>query len=224
MKQPIEVVMLPTDNTNSPALFKYMSGKLSIDFKREPATMHHLYITVSEDIEPIKEGDYIYHKLDNTILQYSKKDNLKENPSEYGYRKIIATTDPNLGEGDEVGGWYPLPQVQQSFLKEYVANPNGKWEVEYEEYGLCIPCNEQGVRHCAHPEECGAAQILNRLKLNQNNTVTITSVEEKMFNLTLEDANDEFNRFEQQCLTNRKGVEPYEAFIRCFNWIKENLK
>lgn len=44
--------------------------------------------------------------------------------------------------------------------------------------------------------------------------------DQKIKSIDLNDVNDEFNRFEQECLDNGKGFEPYEAFIRAIRWIK----
>jgi hypothetical protein len=75
----------------------------------------HLYITTDEDI---KEGDWIYETDLNTINQAGK--NYKPNDND---RKIIATTDPkiyfnDIGEG-VIEYYGKLPQIPQSFIKEY---------------------------------------------------------------------------------------------------------
>lgn len=70
------------------------------------------------------------------------------------------------------------------------------------------------------------------LQYNQVNSLTPFAIDEmleayhqsRVSAISDEDANDEFNRFEQQCLDNGKGFEPYEAFIRCFRWIKQTTK
>jgi len=88
--------------------------------------------------------------------------------------------------------------------------------VEYEEYGLCIPCNKQGVRHCAHPEECSSAQILTKLKIAPDNTITIRSVK------------DSWNSEEVTTLIRRAFVEVEGKYIidtplKINKWIEENL-
>ena len=62
----------------------------------------HLYATVSQDVEPIKEGDWrmITDKESSLYGQFEqKKGNLPENDQ---WSKIIATTDNNLFSEDDI--------------------------------------------------------------------------------------------------------------------------
>ena len=188
MKQPIRVVMLPTGyepkvgdlctsvrHGKKPLIFGEFENSYQIECKKQ-----HLYITVSQDVEPIKDGDW--------CILFDSVGNVFSNPQQYkpkkghvlnkDLRQVIATTDPKLiyYKDSTVGvvGMSKIrviiPQVQQSFLKEFVANPDGKWEVEYE----FIKTTIKGVK-------CDTAKL--QLKINQDNTVNITSVKEKMYNL-----------------------------------------
>lgn len=49
-------------------------------------------------------------------------------------------------------------------------------ECEMEEYPLnaCKACNENGVAHCAYPEECGQIKIGTKIKLNKDGQPTLT--------------------------------------------------
>tara|TARA_R110002074_G_scaffold132805_1_gene276349 strand:- start:1186 stop:1803 length:618 start_codon:yes stop_codon:yes gene_type:complete len=141
----------------------------------------HLYATVSQDVEPIKEGDWrmITDKESSLYGQFEqKKGNLPENDQ---WSKIIATTDNNLFSEDDIIPYTSLPRVQQSFLKEYVANSDGEYEVDY--YNVMPQSN--GTRTDGKIiDEIALDNSLNTLqvlKLNQDNTVNITSVEEKLY-------------------------------------------
>ena len=161
MKQKIQIALLPTEEgrlvqmNNTKDLHYCNVIKTLLQCISCNHTAQHVYVTVSNEIEPIKDGDwYIYNG--ELLRQFHKKYNpsavlIKKN------RKIIATTDHKLispicskcnGTGNRYSG-KPLmgncikcsgrgviinniPQVQQSFIKEYVANPKGEWEVEYE--------------------------------------------------------------------------------------------
>jgi hypothetical protein len=178
MKKPIKVVMLlASDQTYQVKKGEYFIndsrehswGKLEL-LRAERVTshghvwdgdsikpyIHYLYITVSQ---PIKSGDWCINK-ELEIFQV-KIDIISE---VFNARKIIATTDPKLhykGEFNEKLGrrtFADVPQVSQSCLKEFVANPGGEYEVEY---------------LTGHSED--------RLKLNKDNEVNITYVGEKMY-------------------------------------------
>ena len=200
MEQPIQVVMLPTEDETDILYYKeekhcmYGASKLSSKY-----IYQHLYITVSQDIEEIKDGVWCYHIPSKEVVKYPKGGFPKEH-----CRKIIATTDPKLrvrmiGCTIETK---PIPQVQQSFLKEYVANPDGDWEVEYEDDSF-IHVSSMAF----------GSKVEGGLKLNQNNTVNITSVEEKIY--SREEIIDLFSKCNKE-LRLLHNMEIKE-------WIKENL-
>jgi hypothetical protein len=176
MNHKIQAVILPTEkvfdkNINSQIVIhngtlKFcQSGGMLKESKPQ-----HLYITVSQDIEPIKVGDWFLNE-DNIVRQSitSDKDYWRVRQD---YVKIIATTDPKLTSCKNVkiegsscsynnNCKYPncvTAQLPESFLKEFVANPDGEYEVDYEE--------------C----EVDFNETLKRLKLNNENEVNITSV------------------------------------------------
>jgi hypothetical protein len=265
MKNKIKVVMLPTEkvfdkNINSQIVIHNGTLKFcqSGEMLKE-SEPQHLYITVSQDVEPIKEGDYAYDKETESIYKVGKftskagheshsiiplKSDVKEGET-YTYvgmrysqysRKIITTTDPKLitynkryfdknkerrsAFVDKVN----IPQVQQSFLKELVANPDGKWVVDY--YNVMPQSN--GTRTDGKIiDEIALDNSLNTLqvlKINQDNTVNITSVEEKMY------SRDEV---ESLILSVVKDISYGDDKLICHyngdfkdakNWIKKNLK
>ena len=148
----------------------------------------HIYITVSQEIELIKEGDWYID--DANIVRQSITSDKDYWGVRQDYVKIIATTGPKLTITKSVTGYTetrsrtftstkPIPQLQQSFLKEFVANPDGKWEVEY--YNVIPQSN--GTRTDGKIfDEIALNNSLNTLqvfKLNQDNTVNITSINKK---------------------------------------------
>ena len=148
--------MLPTEDKQHAIIKKNTSILLKQTINLEySGAKQHLYITVPQDVEPIKEGDW---QLTNGVLTV-RTDNYHEND-----RKIIATTDPKLYTNEIVEEdlhMYkkPLPQAPQSFIEEFVANPDGEYEVEY---------------LTGHSED--------RLKLNHDNEVNITAVDNVLAN------------------------------------------
>ena len=182
----------------------------------------HLYATVSQDVEPIKEGDWcidFYEFSDKPVLNIAYPKDIC--PAHVKQHKIIATTEPKLrvktSRNEKIvnPGVYekPLPQVSQSFLKEFVANPYGEFNAEYN----CLTSTAGGVLDLSKnpcwkqttPSKC----MEWKLKLNQDNTVNITLVKEKMHS-------DE--KVKNLLMTALFEPSPYNV-DEAMNWIKENL-
>ena len=183
MKHPIKIVMLPTEDKSlfakciKSGVFAENEGDLVLTGKHTTTLKsndvweyQHLYITVSQDVEPIKEGDWCIGEEGYPTNNWNAIEGFEEN-----YRKIIATTNSKLFtlvecpvRGADSNIKYILPQVQQSFLKEFVKNPNGEYEVEYKDW-------------CDYDDDdpSGLDRPDLRLIVNQDNTVNITSVEDK---------------------------------------------
>lgn len=229
MKHKIKVVTLPTEDTNPVTvpflitpkgkIYKHLAGG---EFRRQiklGSVPHHVYITVSHDIDTIKVGDFILAKerfQDGTVKTQEDFDNAKWKLEQVsvsglvyvertlfgrnnekglcGIVKIIASSDPKLTikevktfkdvspatkitTFDTVLIHKQIPQVQQSFLKEFVANPNGEFEVEYE-----IDLKSQSIQDEEESKAEGymyaPPPLCYKLKLNHDNTVNITSVKE----------------------------------------------
>jgi hypothetical protein len=251
MKNSIEVIMLPTEDKSVLYLFKKGNGNIdslhigefnTCDKRDELRINQHTYITVSQNVEPIKEGDCAYDEQTESIYRVGKftskagheshaitplKSDVKKGET-YTYmgirysqysRKIIATDDPKLvynhrkvhdvqAVSMESSYHKPIPQVQQSFLKEFVANPNGKYEVEYE-------------YDCERHSELEGTPIIEEwswLKLNQDNTVNITSVKEKMYSKT--DVMLHFYNLAGYIAFKNNITVDGESIT---NWIKKNL-
>ncbi len=209
MKHKIEVVYLPTKD-EQPALFiteheweRGVAKELNlepVEYNTEHSnTGQHVYVTISQDVEPIEDGDYWIYICPINGIDYGDdpiiiKNNLPASwfdklHDKANYYKIIATTDPkltinNFSDVDRLEDFeVTVPQLQQSFIKEYVANPDGEWEVEYDQYfvggnycNTCSICKTtiQGTDKLGFIcEDCGL-----KLKLNQDNTVNITPIKQ----------------------------------------------
>ena len=167
MKHKIKVAMLPTEDRTSKIWFHNNTKKLLFDpIGVMNCTSQHLYITVSQDVELIKEGDWITDGI-GIIKASSKIVSAQGLFNRRDWKKIIATTDPRLEysvtgytETRSRTFYEKLPQISQSFLKEFVANPDGEWEVDY------------------YPKSTIKGITTWLPKLNQDNTVNITSIEE----------------------------------------------
>lgn len=243
MEKSAKIIMLPTKVTlkggevfkMKNSLFVTITGAESRRARNSGFVPNHLYITVSQDVEPIKEGDW--------CLLFDRLNKLMSEPQQWlgngvlngGLEKIIATTDPKLGvkchdcngEGvrnlmlhevygeekdsctrcDKSGIEEKLPQLSQSFIEKYCNNPNKQWEVEYEEMGAWINRGQDF--------EC----VSIRPKLNPDNTITISSVE-KMY--SREDIWK--TRIFFKCNDIEIGGYSDKYLKEKFNdWIKENL-
>jgi hypothetical protein len=176
MKEPIKAVALPTDDSElGSALFNtvYMHSEnksLVIGYLNARSTKHvpqYIYTTVSQDREKIKNGDWYMNG--RHLYQADRHYETASND-----RKIIATTDPKLcttKQNGQLGQAIIRPiGIQQSFIEEFVANPDGEYEVEYLR-GSDGHYDDKDVWHW---------KMLG-LKLNQANEVNITSVEKEMF-------------------------------------------
>ena len=180
--------------------------------KVEMVMLKCLYATVSQDVEAIKEGDWaltnggirFVTKLnkDNTFTDDGEISRLPPSPCCHikNYRKVIAT---NCAEECQ-GTCNSIKRLSLSSIKEYVSNPDGEFEVEYEveEY------TSGGHQYTKTPT----------LKINQDNEVGITSVEKKTY------SEEEVESILYQYAEDEHGWFSSKSEIESFNnWIKENL-
>lgn len=205
MKHSIQAVALSTENRTQILRNKYKFSKAHGNpFVFDDNTINkieergyipqYLYITISQEVEPIKEGDWCYDWINETVFQFKHFNSgvlHSDNHSqlEEHCRKIIATTDPKLTFSHTISGYEfhkfkkPIPQVQQSFLKEYVANPDGEFEVEYREgtWELAGTMEDIIFKTLTDPNypPIKPGTVGYALLINQDNTVNITSVEDK---------------------------------------------
>jgi hypothetical protein len=224
MKNKIEVVMLPTEDNSYIALAwnKLVCGTPRMFGKTRDYIPQHLYITVSQDVEPIKEGDWYIDMFvtesQRSVQTHTETRHLINHKKDYRFkfcRKIIATTDPKLLKEHDDTVPFPkmrstgIAELQQQFLKEFVANPDGKWEVEYEEV----------------KDEMDISYFIEIPKLNQDNTVTITSVaEEKMYSGVDLLGNQDGGLDHFLLHSSKFSQEDREVIMDAiYSWIKENL-
>tara|TARA_R110000796_G_scaffold146955_2_gene263686 strand:- start:569 stop:1369 length:801 start_codon:yes stop_codon:yes gene_type:complete len=189
-----------------------------------------------------KEGSMLAGEIElNSLLSERNIQNngMYLSQKEEKSRKIIATTDPKLLLHSETycktccntrtisklgAGTMkcpkcitPTPQVQQSFLKEFVANPDGEYEVEY------IKITE----HTGDRDDMFSFKDV--LVINpEDNTVNITAVEEKMYSreevIAFIESHTEFI----DKAIDYDGILNATTAISCpewedMDWIKENL-
>tara|TARA_R110000851_G_scaffold95560_1_gene207578 strand:- start:672 stop:1367 length:696 start_codon:yes stop_codon:yes gene_type:complete len=231
MKNPVKVVMLPTESTSNVAVIKgIMKLEYKPDFRKNQLLFQHIYVTVSQDVEFIKEGDWVVVPhlgglLATTVKEISRTGMLIHgqvaNILEAGCklehaRKIIATNDPklninNFSDVDRLEDFEIIvPQVKQSFLKEFVANPDGKFEVEFR-------CQElQHYKHHLVGNTCTCKKTT--LVLNQDNTVNITVVEEEKMYST-----DEVKKLLFDALTANGDFDDGWSDDEALAYIGENL-
>jgi len=213
MKHKIKVVLKETEDRTSKIWLDNDNNKLLFDpLGVMNCNPMYVYITVSNDVEPIEEDDYYIDLETKVVHMASNTHETWENEV-----KIISTTDPKLRRtGDEgiidIAFGEELPQLSQSFIKEFVANPNGEWEVEYKNIQISSYINKH--------TRLNVLQFEKIPKLNQDNTVNITSVEEKMY------SREEVVGLLHSSLDATKTTRP--RFRKIFsdqlnNWIKENL-
>jgi hypothetical protein len=194
----------------------------------------HLYIILPQsdlEISKITHGNWCLYQLYNKSLpklvkikstfgnQLTFEDlngNRGEECSIY-FKKIIATTDKELGYGDKFGGFYQLPRLPQSFIEYFIAEYNKgnvikKFEIELE-------YNENRI---VNEEDIGDYS----LEINQQNEISIVMPKEKKygrdevieFGLKCVDLGMDLNNNPLPRLNEISGKQYY------YNWIKENLK
>jgi len=174
----------------------YLSEELKQGHLLDGVNCRHLYITVDQKIESIEVGDwyleaimgsYMIHQMNQKSLDGWTKDINHRDNFRRRCKKIIATTDKSLLiyvdsksfyiEDRETGlfirkdgkNYKFLPQISQSSIERYCANPAGKWKVEYKDW-------------CDYDDDdpTGLDRPDWRLVLNSDNTINISPVKEKL--------------------------------------------
>ena len=156
MKKRVAIVMLPTEKAQ---IYKE-NEKLYFN----PTTMHipvkpepqHLYF-ISDD--EIKDRDWCYDNLLGLVFQFEIGE-ANSNFIKKHIKKIIATTNEELGYGDEFGGFYQLARPSNEFLKKY--------------------CELGGIDKVLVEYDCDHSQMPNKvidiLKVAPDNTISIYPV------------------------------------------------
>ena len=191
----------------------------------------HLYI-ISDD--EIKGGDWFYN-IHSKIVGRAAFDFGKDDLA----KKIIATTDTSLNETDRFNGklWENLlPIPSQQFIEKYIEEYNKGQQiteclVEYEEI--------YPEHFTYNPNE----NVINRLKVDKNNTITIKKVKNSYTQEEVDRMLDEqASKTTAEMLEKFKGYKSRDEVIENLktmhinlygagiyeleqvdNWIKENL-
>lgn len=149
----------------------------------------HLYITLPQsdlEISEIKEEDWCIKwnggKWKTTLVDSLQYKLINELWNEVDYKKIIATTDISLNINYKVGNieyGIKLPSIPQSFIEHFISEYNKgniikEIEVELEEYEV----ESYGISSIVEYSEPSTDF---RLKLNQQNEISIVIPEEKKY-------------------------------------------
>jgi hypothetical protein len=210
----VQVVMLPAEDRTDIIVPTRGVGKNVLHYRKYygPAISYmgdsyqHLYFTSEEEI---KERDWIVY--DHHIEQAGR---VESQTAYYGFKKIIASTDPKLYtseivEEDMHMHKKSIPQIPQSFIKEYV--------------------KQSGIDKVVIEWNHRITNLLttNEPKVNSNNEITIHPIKEKMY------TKDEVDMLMNAILTdtlvfknNRELLKsPHSNAIaqHVIDWVKENL-
>jgi len=195
----------------------------------------HLYILSDEEI---KEGDWIYHTLDDKPIKATDEwfingiKNLKkdlERTREHGYKKVIATTDKSLEENI---GWIrikkekreifqPLPQPSQSFIKKFVTEYNKGNIIEeiMVEYN-CLTSVKFGIMDLSSYDliknRGDSLCIEDKLKVSSDNTITIKKIKDSW-------SRDEVSAKIHEAVKAWNYERLDDGALDLDKWIKENL-
>jgi len=199
MKKETTVVMLPTEDKTQlytrGVSFKNLFLNPSPWYASGRDKNQHLYITVDQKVEPIKEGDW-FITIQNHIFKCTRATETSiyflQHDDGYEYsaepkrcRKIIATTDTKLGipckcksKCDLCTGEHILYGIQQSVIEEF-CRKGGIYKVLVEYDNI----NQRCATHMLSKEECSYGCTLftpgdNKLKLNSDNTINISSIKD----------------------------------------------
>lgn len=211
MKEKHKVIMLPTED-NSNILIDLKTKKPIFNFKKVISNLfgdnpQHLYFISDEEI---KKGGWFYNSKSNNIFYNDSGESVPKSDTEF---KIIATTDKKLLEPSHkewvkmsrVEKW--VPQIPQSFVKEY-AKQGGIDEVELEyDYGIC-------TSNFCYQDKC--KDICTRLKLTPSNEVIVYLIEEKMY--TIKEVENAYDTGYYNASSGGNGIS-----FTFTDWIKENL-
>lgn len=137
--------------------------------------LQHLYITSDEEI---KVDDWMYSQMDGYPTQWDGDLSESKNPKEYGYNKIISTTDKSITtpgynsfDEDDICNCY-LPKPSQQFIEKYIEEYN-KGNIITDvlvEYNKAT--YEKWMKN-------GASPVFDTIKVNpKDNTITIKKVKD----------------------------------------------
>lgn len=128
----------------------------------------HLCITSEDKIE---KGNYYYSTASKTIYQKGTGEELLYPNFDDICKKIIATTDIELGHGDGTGFFKSLPQIPQQFIEQFIESYN-KGEVITE---VLVEYQEKQQFESQDDYDYGYGL---ELKVNQDNTINIKPIKD----------------------------------------------
>jgi hypothetical protein len=184
MKKLVKIIMLPAERSGLVIIGDderrkmYYKENQDAFIKAEAVNPQHLYLTYEEEI---KKGDWTYAVGDKSLTQFNNKGaidayykGLNEGKPYMKIYKVIATTNTSLTYDTAIFGnetirnWKQLPQIPESFIKDYVEAQGNIKEVlvEYEKN------NNSGGQHC--PLGLDVNDDIYTIKLRPDNTVIIT--------------------------------------------------
>jgi hypothetical protein len=207
-----KIVLLPTNkkaHKNDIARATYDRLVISaIDYNL--CKKEHLYILSDEEI---KEGDWIYHVLDDKPIKVTNKSVFKDlkKVRQYGYKKVISTTDDSLkiiidyeGGSDNIDIPIPiynnLPKPSQGFIEKYIA-----------EYNKCNIIKHVMVEYLDEPTLDGDWEKYSTLKVSSNNIITIKKIKDSW-------SREEVIKFAKELVD-----EQLTSRAEKYKWIEENL-
>lgn len=162
-------LVLNANYKNKPAFLQF-GFNFTDDFY---STAQHLYILSDDEL---KKGDWVYDVITKKIYQITDKYTIDYSNLHFpkSWNKIIATTNSDLKvKYPEIreDSYLPLPQIPLNFIKHFISEYNAgrvitEVEVEYTEINVI-----NGY--------LGEKKL--KLKINQDNTINISIVEEKLY-------------------------------------------
>jgi len=206
-----KVVMLPTNKKAQ--IYQIGNSSFISNIKHDDRYYgRNLYITSNEEI---KENAWLYSKMDGYPIQWDGDLSETKNPKEYGYNKIIATTDKSIKlsveQFDGVHSWN-YPQPSQQFIEKYSSEYN-KGNIITDilvEYNI-IPFSQD-----APNRDRGDGS----LRINpKDNTITIKRIKDS-WNKE-EHIADIYKAMKVLIDTHHLHYEYYQEQLT--NWIKENI-
>lgn len=146
MKRQVKVVMLPTEKAS--VIHKHNKSGMII-MTTEPTVKNSVYNTTPQNLyfisdDKIKEGDWVFRKgngsfIEDVVYQIKKgsvehKDMLSPTYYNTKCKKVIATTNEELGYIGEFGIFNQLPVPSDEFIENF-CELDGIWEVavDYED-------------------------------------------------------------------------------------------
>ncbi len=174
----VKMVMLPTNKKAKKGDLMLQSNTLiKASYDSDWANVEHLYFLSDEEI---KEGDWMFHNLDKKPIQWNGEET-ETNPSVYGYKKIIATTELLTSNINlPVGSFNYLPQPSQSFIEKFVE--------EYNKGNVITEVMVEWEYNSYSTKTNGELTADFKLKINpKDNTITIRKVKESWNKEEVED-------------------------------------